>query len=322
LIELFDDASLLLLLDGPFRQRAAVVIDPVIVGALIQQQTMGHVLPDDGGQARPMTTTDAAICAPFLDAILQRAAALPEAESDQRLIKDYRFGARAEDSRLLQLAMDAPLYHVIQMEIDIDRGNRQGKMVLCMPVPDASMATQDTDAFEDATIPESDPKIMPSFAKTVPDLQIDLSLVLTQILMPLNKISSLKVGDTVALENASFDEIEIQTIEGRKVGKGTLGQLNGYRAVRVAHGEHKQHEPRRRAEDRAGLQQPDLMPLGSIHDDIGTGESLTAQFAEVLAEQNASGQTAMAENPDFADLPDMSDILDFDSLDLPDVAQG
>jgi hypothetical protein len=126
----------------------------------------------------------------------------------------------------------------------------------------------------------------------------------------------------VALENASFDEIEIQTIEGRKVGKGTLGQLNGYRAVRVAHGEHKQHEPRRRAEDRAGLQQPDLMPLGSIHDDIGTGESLTAQFAEVLAEQNASGQTAMAENPDFADLPDMSDILDFDSLDLPDVAQG
>ena len=41
--EVFDDSQLLLLLDGPEQLRAAAMLDASLVGALIQQQTMGKV---------------------------------------------------------------------------------------------------------------------------------------------------------------------------------------------------------------------------------------------------------------------------------------
>ena len=59
--DLFDPASLLILLDGPARRRGAVVLDPALVGAMIQQQTMGMVMPiPEGAEPRALTETDAA----------------------------------------------------------------------------------------------------------------------------------------------------------------------------------------------------------------------------------------------------------------------
>jgi flagellar motor switch protein FliM len=214
LLELFDDTSLLMLLDGPQRRRAAVIMDPALVGALIQQQTMGRVVHDVGGEARAMTGTDAAICAPFLDAILERAAKLPEAAADRQ---GYKFGAQAEDARLLHLAMEAPLYHVIHLDSDVERGSRQGKILLCMPVPDPSTDIEDADASgaEEAGANLTKPKL--TLAQTVPMLQVELSLVLLRLKLPLHRVSGLNVGDVLSLDGASFDALD-DTIVARAQG--------------------------------------------------------------------------------------------------------
>ncbi|MEO1556711.1 MAG: flagellar motor switch protein FliM, partial [Pseudomonadota bacterium] len=55
-----DDAQLQLILDGPAGCIGAAMFAPVVVGAMIQQQTIGSVSPGPDPE-RAMTRTDAAI---------------------------------------------------------------------------------------------------------------------------------------------------------------------------------------------------------------------------------------------------------------------
>jgi flagellar motor switch/type III secretory pathway protein FliN len=323
LIEFFDDSALLLLFDGPNSRRAAVVCSSTLVGALIQQQTMGKVLKDDGGQARSMTGTDAAVCAPFLDGLLERAATLPETDEDRTLLAGYRFGARAEDARLLHLAMEAPHYQVIHLELDIDRGNRQGQIVLCLPVPDQADTAEDQ--LQDGDQPKArSENLKTRLADTVPLLPIELSLVLATLKMPLSKIGALQVGDLLDIKHGCFDAVEIRTIQGCKVGKGTLGQLDGYRAVRIAQPEGG-HDQRRSAPGKSS--DSEQVEAGDVptstksllpHTDatVEPQSDLPAPFDEDMSLENVAG------NLEPQELPDMSDIPSFDDLDLPNVAQG
>ncbi len=106
--QIFQDDHLLILLDGPAGTRGAVMVDPVLVGGLIQQQTMGEVQPVKGdGPARVMTATDATLIEPMINTLLERAAPLPESEEERRLLTGFKFGAKAQDVRLLMLALDA-----------------------------------------------------------------------------------------------------------------------------------------------------------------------------------------------------------------------
>lgn len=324
LIDHFDDGALLLLLDGPHQRRAAVVIDQALVGALIQQQTMGQVLPHVDTEPRTMTNTDAAICAPFLNALFERIAELPEAERDRQLVKGYQFGARAEDARLLQLAMEAAQYQLVQMDIDVERGNRQGKMTLCLPVTEIEPLLDDAGTDDDMASGGFLKGAKPSLAETVPTLPIELSLILSCLKLPLNRISNLKVGDILALKEGGFDAVEMRTSQGRKVGKGTLGQLDGLRAIRITQRKAANEPPKRRAEDRAGLKQPELGSPGDLQPShheplqvmLPAVDDLPAAYQTEVATQGVSPPGITSE------LPDMSDIPDFDDVDLPAVAQA
>ena len=86
--------NLLILLEGPNRQRGAAVLDQSLVEGLIQKLTTGKVQPaPEGAEGRKLTDTDAAICAPFLDALIARAGQLPEAPKDQAVLRGFAFGA-------------------------------------------------------------------------------------------------------------------------------------------------------------------------------------------------------------------------------------
>ena len=92
-----EDASLMLLMDGAGDQVAAAILDPILVSGLIQQQTMGKVLaPPEGGETRSHTATDAALCAPFIESVLSRAATLPDVPEEGTLLQGYRFGVWAQ----------------------------------------------------------------------------------------------------------------------------------------------------------------------------------------------------------------------------------
>lgn len=304
--DLFDDASLLMSLDGPSGSRAAAVFDAALVGGLIQQQTMGKVMPDIEGTVRQLTITDAAICAPFLDTLLQRAALLPETEDERALLHGYQFGTRPEDARLLRMTLEAAEYQVVYITVDIAGGKRQGQIILCMPSA-PHIAEQSGGSGGDARSGDGTPPRKKWLNETVLGLHVDLNIALARLSMPLSAVSVLAVGDTLSLGVTAFDKSRVLTMDGCSVGRGTLGQVDGLRALRVEH-EKTGATPKRRASDRSDLELPDVAGDGT-----GTRAS----------EMKTGGKI-----PDINDLdvmpamPDMSDLPGFDNGDDDDLLAG
>lgn len=100
-----DATRLLILLDGPEAATGALAVDRAVVGALIQQQTMGKVLGGSSG-TRPFTSTDAALAAPLIDAMLTGAHELCDRQEDRDCLVGFRYGARSDDLHSLLLALD------------------------------------------------------------------------------------------------------------------------------------------------------------------------------------------------------------------------
>ncbi len=325
------EAALLMLFDGPGQSRAAVMVDPAMVGALIQQQTMGKVLPVPEGAERPMTPTDAAIAAPFLDALFTRAGPVPEDPVERKLISGFRFGAWVEDARILSMSLDAPEYQLVHIDVDISGGVRQGRIVLCMPRGHDTITEPLPDGASGELQGESAPRQSVTLSDTVMMLAVDLRISLARLRMPLRDLGNLATGDILDLGAASFAKVRVQTFAGKAVGQGTLGQIEGARAVQVQSTHTCALNLQRRASDRDHMGLPDISaqpPEGNDRRDqlglpaVGHMPDLPdlPDTSEMPGLENEKEMAAAQSLPDLPDLPDMSDLPEIDApLDLPDL---
>lgn len=218
----FSDGALLVLLDGPDGRTGAAVLSADLVDAIIQQQTMGKVTAASG-DPREMTRTDAAMVAPFLDALLERSAVLPEVETDRFLLGGFKFGARADDDRMLGLALDAAQFRVLNLSFDLARGVRQGDLLLCMPLPDLSCAQE----------AEPDSQNGGTLHNIVLNIPADLTAVLCKLRRPLSELGAFQVGDTITIPRSALKEAGLFAVTGRRICQGQLGQSGGFRALRL-----------------------------------------------------------------------------------------
>jgi hypothetical protein len=308
LSEVFSDESLLILMDGPHRRRAGVIIEPAFVGALIQQQTMGSVLPDPGGEARGMTATDAAICAPFLDALLEATGQLPDLPEDRELVSGYQFGAQADNARLLDMALDALEYQVIHLTLDLASGARQGKVTFCFPVVNAGIPVEDIPDTDDVLLSQ---KLPHTLKDNVLGLNISLNVGLARVRMTLKQMGDMHVGQCIEVGTPSFDEVQVLTMAGRPLSKGVLGQLEGVRAVQLTVPKAGPAHPQRRAGD---------VPMADLSSpDTAMEEPLppTPDFPDLMTDEpDIPAETEVMDDlPDLPDLPYMSDLPDLPDLD-------
>ena len=290
-----DAASLMLLMDGKGDQVVAAVLDPVLVTGLIQQQTMGKVIaPLEGGETRRHTATDVALCAPFIESLLSRAAMLPDTPEECALLQGYRFGVWAREPRQAQLALDASDYALIEMTLDMAAGTRAGKLVLLVPEP--KHIPLPIDNGEDAV---ADAISTANLAENVLGLTADLMIALTRVKMPLHKVSDFKVGDMIDLDLSSMEHALVIDGNGRAIARGRLGQIDGMRAVQVEQRNARQHtQPRRRASDRDGLDLPDV-----------TAQQIDEEQFDHLDEV---GLPSLSDMDVFGNLDDMPDLPDMD----------
>lgn len=293
LAPLLEGDRLILMMDGPDGQAGAVLLEPVLVAGLLQQQTMGRVaavLPD--APARRHTATDAAMCAPFAEALLARAALLPERERERALLTGYRYGVWAREPRLAKLALDGPDYHVIEMTLDLAAGTRTGKLTLVLPAPVAAPRPQEA---QDGAAPDT-ARSTTNLTDTVMGLKAELTIALARVTLPLKKLTALGAGDVLALGVAGMGEALVLDAAGKAVSRGTLGQIDGMRAVQVQQARKgQQMQPRRRATDREMLDLPDV----------------------------TEPRTTLSERPDPLDPPDVPSLSDVDIFgdidDLPEL---
>ena len=330
--DLVKDDVLLLLLEGQTAARGAVVIDPVLVGGFIQQQTIGSVRPDTGAD-RQMTRTDAAICAPLLDALLERVSEIVDDAADAQLVEGFRFGAKADDGRSLVMMLEAAEYTVLRLTLDLARGTRQGEMILILPIQELSDNTPKEQKDSGEAAPRS-----PDMSNVVIDLNAELDMVLCRLNLTLKQLQSLKPGDLLEVPAGQFPNIQIVTRAGRVVGEGAVGHVDGLRAVKPKRKPLHATQPLRRATDQDLVDMPPVEEIETGRrrvndtmvdgvDDGGSTPQLRAvetQTDEARSDKtqiSVTGSevalTTLEDFPDLADLPDLDDLPDL--AELPDL---
>lgn len=285
------DDGLLILLDGEDGPPGAIKLDLQFVMAMIEVQLMGEVRQ---GEAKPraFTPTDAAIVQPLMNAVLTGYAEQLNACDSVADAAFFRFGDRVENGRALALALWAPDYDLYRLNVDFGPGAKTGVMELILP--------------ERPPEPEVEETVGGALARKLEENAMNapvmLDAVLAPLRLPLQEVCRWSPGTVLHLSSETVTGARVIGAKGHKVAPAKLGQLNGFRAVRMvlkSEGEDDTPEPRGDAGGAGAL------PPGGL----GEGEAAPADW---------SG------SPDMPDMLDMPDLPESDSATpaLPDLPLG
>lgn len=306
LSEKIDESALLIVLDGPLGSVCGVMVGPELVGALIQQQTMGTVSKTASSE-RELTSTDAALCAPLLDEMFQRSHALLETDADRDILCPYKFGARVEDKRLLALALDKSEYNIINLTIDVAAGAYQSTLTLLLPVLEKGTSLVLADEPEIKKPPRT-------LEKTVLNIHADLTAVLDRVNLPLSDLSKLTPGDVLSLNPDAFDTVEIMTRDRRIVSRGAMGQLEGKRAVQLVDPNAASNRMMEKPGELGQMEMSPVQPMSSGMSNEPMGAPPGMELGAIEHEPSEA-----LDLPDLPDLPDMPDLPALDGDDgMPD----
>lgn len=312
------DETLLIMLDGPDSSLGVLTVDIQLLAGLIEMQTTARVIPMVA-DARPPTRTDAAMVAPLVDAFMARLEDNLADEPDGYWVKGFRFGVRVEDVRMLGLALEAPDYNIFRLSVDLFGGAKMGEIALALPerpAPRYGSEDQPDAAMMGVTL-----------TNTLMNVPTDIRAVLRRITMPLSSIGQLKVGDVLTLPREALSSTSLEATPKKMLAEVSLGQLNGFRAVRLNRAVGAAPLAKSRAADDdftsdlenntlAGL--PDLPDLGGLPDlpDLPDLPSLPDL-------PDIDGGDLVGALPDLPDLPELSDLPSLPDLpDLPDLDAG
>lgn len=278
-IETLPEPALLALVEGPGARFGLVVLDAQTVAALIEIQTTGRVVARPA-EPRAPTRTDAIMCADVIDRFLelleQRAA---EAELEVApAVSGFRYGLALAEPRAIMMTLEDIPYRAFRFEIDLGNGAKTGTVQLLLPYdpPGAAHAgAAETRAFAEAIRAQ----VLESHAV--------LSATLFKRKMTVAEVAGLEVGFRLVLPRAALANIAVEAVDGTVVAQGRLGQVNGYRAVRLT------------ASGAAELSAPQPEPLGMDH-----------PAADLAAPEGGTGP-AMPGDREGTGNPDPNGLADF-----------
>lgn len=316
--EALEEGDLLLVLDGQSGHAGAVAFDQTIVAALVEQQTIGTVTSREAGD-RQATRVDAAMAAPLVDRALAGFETALAVMEEAAWAEGYRFGAMVEDVRGLDLVLDAHEYHLFRLQLELGGGAKSGRMILILP-DRAGTISQENEA-EDATRGEPG-----RGGGAVLDAPAEMIAVLARISLPFDELRALRPGQVLTLAGDALHQTVLEAGQGQKVADVTLGQLNGFRAVRlggspglaIPDAMEALPEPPVSATvlEREAVQVvDDLSSLPMVPEPVGvaTGE-------ETVPEAEAAGLPMAPVSSELDSLPDLSDLPDL--ADLPGLSDG
>lgn len=232
LAELLDDVpdrALLALLDGPGGGLGVIMLAPVVTATFIEKQTLGR-LSAQAPALRKASRIDAAMVAGVIDRALAELDNTLAEEADVVWAGGFRYASYLEDSRPLSLMLEEETYRVLSAEVVLGGGGRNGRVVLVLPAQGRGEAPA---MSVDATLDES-PLFTADLAAQVLQADCRLDAVIGRLTLPLRQIMTLQVGETLVLPSAVVEDVALETVEGRRIAGGKLGQHRGMRALKLA----------------------------------------------------------------------------------------
>lgn len=251
------DDQLLIILEHDTGPVGLVALDRELVTGFIEVQTLGKVtrFPND---TRAYTPTDAAMMAPLLDAALPRFASMLAGQPDMAHLQNYVFGALVEDAQIAGLALEAEQYQLTAFDVSLAQDARTGRAIFLFPAPPKPIEKE----------PLSETGKHAAVLKLAP---ARMQAILTRIHIPLDKAQALKPGDVLNISSQAMSSATLVMSGGHVVARGKLGQMNGFRAIRVAAEETPLHKAEQDVQTRASVPEPQVPAAPR------TSASLTAQ---------------------------------------------
>ncbi|NUB43670.1 FliM/FliN family flagellar motor switch protein [Fertoebacter nigrum] len=231
LLELPPERALIAVLEGPGDALGLLVIAPGTLAAMTEVQTMGRVLPQPPLPRKP-TRTDAAMVAGFIDAALADLETGLLAEADRVWASGFRYASFLDDARPLGLLLEDAAYRVLQAELALAEGVRQGQMLLALPA--SGRGQRPPAVVPPAVQAGAAQQFQAALALQVMASACVIEAVLCRLSLPLAQVMALAPGDVLALPLATVDRIACEGLTGQKLAEGRLGQHRGQRALRLA----------------------------------------------------------------------------------------
>lgn len=217
------EKPLLALIAAPSDAAGLAVMDAGLLAALIEAQTTGRVSPYPA-EPRPPTRTDRLFAAQFLDRLLElfedllAEVELPLAET----VAGFRFQTCLADERAIEMTLDDIGYRQFALSLDLGQGAKQGALWLYFPaVPHAARGG------EKGALWQSD------FRKGVMQSRASFVAILGRICLPFDEVAGLRAGSHVLIDRAQLQQVSIEDMNGKRVAAGSLGQVDGFRAIRI-----------------------------------------------------------------------------------------
>lgn len=224
MLRALEDDLMLVALMAADRPVGFVALDMQMRAAVLEMQTLGGVLAQQA-EDRPPTLTDKLLCETLLTAVL---GAFPQAVMGTPLqgwTDGTALGDQIKSARVLGLILNDRDYRVVRMSIDLTVAERQGLLLVALP-----LVEEPTDP-----VAEEPEKIEwhVAFEHVVMDACASLDAQLHRFSMPLASAGALKIGDVIPLPGCNVHSVRLLDPDGKLVAQAKLGQMSGYRALRL-----------------------------------------------------------------------------------------
>ena len=221
-----DDDLLLTALTRDGAVCGLIACDAGLVSAAIEVMTTGRIGPT-GPDTRRVTRTEGTLVQPLLRAMLDE---LEETTARTSLDGWTRFvglGQRFDTCRAAGFALADRSYRLMRMSLDCGAPDRQGTLLLALPVQAAAQPLTQVAAAD----PVAD--WQGRFRTAVLGAPARLDAVLHRMRVPLATMTGLQVGQCLPLTGCTVGMVRLVDPAGRTVARGRLGQIAGQIAVRI-----------------------------------------------------------------------------------------
>ena len=227
LLDIAPDRALVSVLDGPQGGLGVLLLAPTVTAALIEMQTLGRLASQPAAPRKP-TRIDAAMVAGVIDRALAGLDDTLAEEADRIWAAGFRYASFLEDLRPLALLLEEESYRVLLAEVSVGAGAREGQVLLVLPATGRGEHAASTSAEAEAA-----PQFTTALAAQVLQVDCRLDAVIGRLTLPIRQIMGLQPGDVLELPFSGIDTVSIETMDGRRIASGRLGQNRGMRALKV-----------------------------------------------------------------------------------------
>lgn len=228
LLDLPPERALMALLDGPEAGLGLMVLSAPVLSAFIEIQTIGRVSAQPVAARKP-TRTDAAMVAGAIDAALSELDTVLADEADRTWAAGFRYASFLEDARPLALLLEEDSYRVLVAEVALAGGAKAGEVILALPA-----AGRGVRPVAEADV--AGPHFAAALQAQVLQADCVLAAVIGRVALPLGRVMALAAGEVLPLATAALDAVALETLDGRRMATGRLGQNRGMRALKLAQG--------------------------------------------------------------------------------------